>query len=252
MRHRSPTAALTLALSLSLSMALGACGSDDDATNITADPSAETQPADTQPADAGAADADTTDAADSGDADSGDADTAMADMAMASVVIEADGITADRPVRRGQQSETEQGQTFAVTDDATLTEVTFRVSAPDGVVAGQTVVLSVYEVGNPVAMVPSGPVDLGDGANTVVLSLEDGIDAGSSTDLVFPLAGVALSPGQYAVVLAFGDGSGPAEMFLQHPDGDVYADGVAISLEGEFWKSDTNGHDAAVTLTFDA
>jgi len=30
----------------------------------------------------------------------------------------------------------------------------------------------------------------------------------------------------------------------------VYADGVAISLEGEFWKANTNDHDSAVTITF--
>ena len=239
MRHRSPTAALTLAMSLSLSMALGACGSDDDATS-TSSPPAETEPAANGPAE--------TEPAGTEPAATESVDGA----AISDIVIEADGITADRPVRRGQQSETEQGQTFAVVEDSTLTEVAFRVSAPDGVVADQTVVLSVYEVGNPAAMVPSGPVDLGDGTNRVVLTLPDGIDAGDTTDLVFPLTGVTLSVGQYAVVLAFGDGSGPAEMFLQHPNGDVYADGVAISLEGEFWKSDTNGSDAAVTLTFDA
>ena len=169
----------------------------------------------------------------------------------AGIVIEAVGTTDDRPIQRGSQPAVEQGQTFAVTEDSTLTGVSFHVNAPDGVPAGQGVELALYEVGDTVSMAPSGTIDLG-GAGPLVISLPDAIEPGESTHLVFSMPPMTLSTGQYAVVLSFADGAGPVEMFLQHPDGDVYADGVAISLDGEFWKSDTNDHDAAVTITFDA
>jgi hypothetical protein len=168
----------------------------------------------------------------------------------AAIVIEAVGTTTDRPIQRGGQPAIEQGQTFAVDEDSTLTAVSFHVSAPDGVPEGQGVELALYEVGNTQAMTPSGTIDLGN-AGPLVISLPEAIEPGASTHLVFSVPPVALGPGQYAVVLSFADGAGPVEMFLQHPGGDIYADGVAISLEGEFWKSDTNNDDAAVTLTFD-
>jgi hypothetical protein len=168
----------------------------------------------------------------------------------ADIVIAAGNTTTDRVIRRGGQSAIEQGQTFAVDADSSLTRVSFHVAAPDGVAAGTPVQLAVYEVGNTVTMVPSGPVDLGNGANEVVAPLPDAIEPGTTTHLVFSLAEIIVAPGQYAVVLSFGDGAPAAEMYLQHPDGDVYADGAAISLEGAFWKSNTNDHDSAVTLTF--
>jgi hypothetical protein len=168
----------------------------------------------------------------------------------ADIVIEAAGTTIDRAIRRGGQSAIEQGQTFAVDSDTTLTGVSFLVVAPDGVTAGTPVELAVYEVGNTEKMVPSGPVDLGSGTGGLVVSLPETIDPDAPTHLVFSLPDVAVSPGQYAVVLSFAQSAAPSEMFLQHPDGDVYAEGVAISLEGEFWKSDTNDHDSAVTITF--
>ena len=168
----------------------------------------------------------------------------------ADIVIEASGTTDDRPVQRGGQQAIEQGQTFTVDTDTTLTGVSFLVVAPSGVEAGTPVALAVYEVGNTVTMVPSGLVDLGNGANELVVPLPDAIEPDIPTHLVFSLPDVAVTPGQYAVVLSFAQSAPPAEMFLQHPDGDVYADGVAISLEGEFWKSNTNDFDSAVTITF--
>ena len=238
MRHRLPAAALAIGL------ALTACASDGDDSNTDATvPSAET----TEP---GATDATTTDSEET----TADAGLELSDSAPAGadIAIDAVGTTADRTIRRGAQSAIEQGQTFAVDADTTLTSVSFDVVAPDGVDAGQSVELAVYEVGDPVAMVPSGPVDIGGADGALLLSLPGAIDPDVHTHLVFSLPDVALSAGQYAVVLSFGDGSGPAEMFLQHPDGDVYTDGVAISLEGEFWKSNTNDHDSAVTVTFGA
>jgi hypothetical protein len=244
MRHRLPTAALASALALSL--ALGACASDGDDTTEQSDSTSSAIVDDTTPA---------TDAPDSTEAPApAGVELTLADEvpADADIVIEAAGTTDDRPIRRGGQSQISQGQTFAVDADTTLTEVSFHVSAPEGVAAGQSVEFALYQVGNTVTMVPSGPVDLGDGTDGTTVVLPAAIEAGASTHLVFALPGAALSPGQYAVVLSFGDGSGPAEMFLQHPDGDAYADGVAITLDGEFWKSDTNDHDAAVTFGFDA
>ncbi len=239
MRHRLPVAALAIAL------ALTACASDGDDSNTGAtDPAVET----TEP---GATSATTT-ATDNDGAATADATLELSDSAPdgADITIDAVGTTTDRTIRRGAQPAIEQGQTFAVDDDTTFTTVSFDVVAPDGVPAGQSVELAVYEVGDTVAMVPSGPVDLGGVEGPIVLPLPGAIEPDTPTHLVFSLPDVALSAGQYAVVLSFADGAGPAEMFLQHPDGDVYADGVAISLEGEFWKSNTNGHDSAVTLAF--
>ncbi len=245
MRHRLPIAGLAIAL------ALTACGSDrDDSTTDPPDATIEdtvdiTEPGASQPA---VNDEDDTDGTTT-EASIQLADTAPSD---ADILIEAVGTTTDRSIRRGSQSEILQGQTFAVADDTTLSQVSFHVAAPEGVAAGQAVALDLYEVADTTKMTPSRAVDIADGAGTLVLALPEAIDPDTPTHLVFSLPDVTLSAGQYAVVLSFGDGSGPAEMFLQHPAGDVYADGVAISLEGEFWKSNTNDHDAAVTLTFDA
>ncbi len=241
MRQRLPIAALIIALALS------ACASDADDSNTGAtDPEIET----TEP---GAASATPTATEDDGSV-TFDVSLELSDSAPAGadIAIDAVGTTTDRTIQRGGQAAIEQGQTFAVDDDSTLTTVSFEVVAPDGVSAGQSVELAVYEVGDTVAMVPSGPVDVGGVEGPVVLPLPEAIEPDTPTHLVFSLPDVALSAGQYAVVLSFADGAGPAEMHIQHPDGDVYADGVAVSLEGEFWKSNTNGLDSAVTLTFGA
>jgi hypothetical protein len=248
MNHRLPVAVLVVAL------ALTACGSDDaDSTTEDSGPGV-TEPV-VEPATTDTTD--TTATSDTASDTSGAAEGALelSDAAPdgADIVIDAAGITTDRSIRRGGQPAIEQGQTFAVDADTTLTGASFLVVAPGGVSAGQPVELTVYEVGNTVTMVPSGYVDIGSGANGLVVSLPDAIAPDTPTHLVFSLPDVAMSPGQYAVVLSFGDGAGAgaAEMFMQHPDGDVYADGVAISLEGETWKSNTNDHDSAVTITFD-
>ncbi len=242
MRTRLPVVALTIALALS------ACASDaDDSTAAdTSDTSAETTDPGTAPTHNGTA------------ADN-DEDTAVTETGLeltdtapagADIVIETVGTTSDRTIQRGGQAAIEQGQTFAVGADTTLTQVSFHVAAPDGVAAGQPIELAVYEVGNTVTMVPSGPVDIGAGDGPLVLTLPEAMSPDTPTHLVFSLPDVALTAGQYAVVLSFGDGGGQAEMYLQHPNGDVYPDGSAISLEGEFWKSNTNDHDSAVTITF--
>ena len=236
--RRLPIAALASAL------ALTACGSDDG------DSTAET------PAASGT-DQVTTPATDPATGDTtATTDTAgglvLADAAPegADIAIEAVGTTTDRSIRRGGQSAIEQGQTFAVDADTTLTGASFLVVAPSGVEAGTPVMLAVYEVANTMTLEPSDLVDLGGGSNELVASLPDAIAPDTPTHLVFSLPDVAVTPGQYAVVLSFAQSAPPAEMFLQHPDGDVYADGVAISLEGAFWKANTNDHDSAVTITF--
>lgn len=241
--RRLPIAALAIAL------ALTACGSDDgDSTTET--PAAQGTDQVTTPA-TDPATGDTTDTTTAASGTTGG--LVLADSAPdgADIVIEAAGTTTDRSIRRGGQSAIEQGQTFAVDADTTLTSVSFLVVAPGGVEAGTPVMLAVYEVGNTVTMVPSGPVDLGSGSNELVVSLPDAIEPDTPTHLVFSLPDVAVTSGQYAVVLSFAQSAPPAEMFLQHPNGDVYADGTAISLEGEFWKANTNDHDSAVTITFD-
>jgi len=237
MRHRLSVAALTIAVALS------ACASDGD--DSTAAPSSGTA-------------AETTVADTDGTTSDNDEDTTtragleLSDSAPdgADIAIDAIGTTTDRPIQRGGQAAIEQGQTFAVEDDTVLTTVSFHVVAPAGVPAGQSVELTLYQVGNTATMVPSGPVEIDGASGPLPFALPDQIVADTPTHLVFSLPDVALSAGLYAVVLSIGDGAGPTEMFVQHPGGDVYADGVAVSLEGEFWKSNTNGDDSAVTLTF--
>jgi hypothetical protein len=238
--HRLPVAALVVAL------ALTACGSDDS-DPVTDDPASQATTSVTDPISDDSTETTTASSDTTGGLEL--ADSAPAD---ADIVIDAAGTTTDRSIRRGGQSAIEQGQTFAVDAATTLTGVSFLVVAPDGVAAGTPVQLAVYEVGNTVTMVPSGPIDLGSGTNELVASLPDAIEPDIPTHLVFSLPAASVTPGQYAVVLSFAESAPPAEMFLQHPDGDVYADGVAISLEGEFWKSNTNDHDSAVTITFGA
>jgi hypothetical protein len=242
MNHRLPVAALVVALALS------ACGSDgDDSTtedSAAVDSAADVTAPVTEPTGG------TTDTTIDGGGAAGGlelTDTAPDD---AVIVIEATGTTTDRSIRRGGQSAIEQGQTFAVDADTTLTTVSFLVVAPDGVAAGTPVALDVYTVGNTVTMVPSAPFDLGSGTNELIVPLPAAIEPDTPTHLAFSLPDVALTPGQYAVVLSFAESAPPAEMFLQHPNGDVYADGVAISLEGAFWKSNTNNDDSAVTISF--
>ena len=136
-------------------------------------------------------------------------------------------------------------------EDTALTGVSFEVMAPDGVSAGQSVHLSLYEVGDTVAMVPSGIVAFGSTTDRLSLPLTEGLAPDEVTHLVFSFPEVALTGGsQYAVVLSFADGAGPAEMYVQHADADALPDGVAISLEGEFWKANRANGDSAVTLTF--
>jgi hypothetical protein len=239
--HRLPVAALAVAL------ALTACGSDDGGSTTETSTTPSTDRVTTS----------VTDPATDGSVDTNDTgDTTgvltLADTAPdgADIAIEAAVVTADRSIRRGGQSAIEQGQTFAVEADTTLASVSFLVAAPGGVAAGTPVQLAVYEVSNTVTMAPSGFVDLGSGTNELVVALPGAIEPDTPTHLVFSLPDVAVTPGQYAVVLSFAHSAPPAEMFLQHPDGDVYANGVAISLEGEFWKSNTNDEDSAVTISF--
>jgi hypothetical protein len=227
-------------------LALAGCSSDgDDAQPATT----ATEPAEVAVTEPEASDATQTDVEPTS---SGSASIELATDAPggADIVIDAVGIATDRPVQRGGQPATEQGQTFAVEADSILSRVSFHVVAPDGLAAGTPVELAVYEVANLATMVPSGPVDVGDGTGRVMVSLPDPIEPNTSTHLVFTLPDVAVAPGQYAVVLSFSEGAPPSEMYVQHPDGDTYADGVAISLEGEFWKSNTNDADSAVTITF--
>ena len=254
MHHRHSTAmARTVAALATTVLALGACSSDDDG--------AATTPT-TNPEPTASVGSETTVTAVPPDEATADAETVAGSISSpslvllptaptdATVVVDSSTVTTDRSVRRGGQSAMEQGQTFAVAEDTALTGVSFEVMAPDGVSAGQRVELALYEVGDTVAMVPSGIVAFASTADRLSLPLPEGLVTDEVTHLVFSFPAVALTGGsQYAVVLSFADGGGPAEMFVQHADGDALPDGVAISLEGEYWKANRANGDSAVTLT---
>jgi len=237
MGHRT-TAMIVTAL-----VALGACSSDGT------DQTESSEPAGTLATDA-PADSATTDSAT--DSSVGEVAVAVTTDAPdgASVVVVSDGATTDRTIRRGGQSAIEQGQTFPIAEDTTLTGVAFEVVAPDGVPAGTMIELALYEVGDVSAMKPSGPVPIGE-ADRVVLSLPDPIEPGVPTQVSFTFPAVPLTgPAQYAAVMSIAAGQPATEMFVQHASGDAMPDGVAISLEGATWKANTTNGDSAIALTF--
>ena len=247
MHRRPPTARTrTVAALAATVLALGACSSDDDgaSTNTSAGP--ETTVTATSPGEP-TTDADTV----AGSVNSASLALSPTAPADATVVVDSSAVTTDRVVRRGGQSEIEQGQTFAVAEDTTLTGASFEVMAPDGVNAGQGVELALYEVGDTVTMEPSAIVAFAATTDRLSLPLTEGLAPDEVTHLVFSFPEVALTGGnQYAVVLSFADGAGPAELYVQHADGDALPDGVAISQEGAFWKANRANGDNAVTLTF--
>jgi len=235
--HRSfLPAALVLVLTLT------SCGSDDSSSTAdTIDTAAPTAP----PADT------TTDTTSGSTVTAAGLTVATEAPPSVSLEVVAADVTTDRTVRRGAQSNIEQGQTFAIDADETLSAVSFHVVAPDGVPAGQAVELAVYEVGDTTTMVPSGVVALAETTDRLVLTLDEAIPANEPVHLVFEFPGVKLAgPGQYAAVLSLADGSGPAELFVQHAADDVLVDGTAITLDGATWKANNANGDTAITVTF--
>ena len=100
-----------LAVFAALALALGACSSDDDPGDATVDTVDTTEAAadattDTEPA--------TTDATGEDGVDTATLTSEASPPDDATVVVTADETTEDRVVRRGGQSEIEQGQTFAL------------------------------------------------------------------------------------------------------------------------------------------
>lgn len=245
---RSGLAAIAVA-----ALALGACSSDDDSGDGSADTTAPTAEITT----------DTTnedgEAADTADTDGGDAIT-TAELTLATeapdgatVVVASEAPTQDRVVRRGSQSEIEQGQTFAVDTDSALSVVAFEVQSPVTVPAGQVVELALYEVDDTVTMVPSRPLALdatGDGR--LVLPIPADLEADTPTHLTFSFPAVDLTAGQYAVALSLGDGAPATELYIQHADGDALPDGMPIRHTGTGWVADTVNGDSAIALVLTA
>ena len=232
-----------------VALALGACSSDDDSggaadtTASTAEITTDATNEDGQAADTDGGAAVTT------------AEVALATEAPegATIVVTSDAVTEDRVVRRGSQSEIEQGQTFAVDTDSALSVVAFEVVSPATVPAGQVVELALYEVDDTVTMVPSRPLALdatGDGR--LVLPLPDDLAADTPTHLVFSFPAVDLAAGQYAVALSLGDGAPATELYVQHADGDALPDGMPIRHTGPGWVADTVNGDTAIALVLTA
>lgn len=250
-RLTSATAALVVALAVALA---NGCGTDDDATgdSAAADTTTITDRTDTATDDSTTPDAGTLD--DDADASTSEAvDGAGLELSAsppddADVVIEADGPSDDRSIRRGGQSELERGQTFPLDETASLTMVSFLVAAETPVPAGQVLELALFEVANTDTMVPSAPIAIGDGTDRLALPLPGPID--EPVHVLFTLPAIELPAGQYAVALAIAEGGPPAELLLQHADGDALPDGVPITLDGGGWQADTGSGDAAISLTF--
>ncbi len=230
-----------------VALALGACSSDDDSDGATDTIDTTVTTAETA-TDTGEADADTGDVVTT-------AELALATEAppAATIVVASDAVTEDRVVRRGSQSEIEQGQTFAVDTDSALSVVAFEVVSPATVPAGQLVELALYEVDDTVTMVPSRPIALDatdDGR--LVLPLPDDLAADTPTHLVFSFPAVDLAAGQYAVALSIGDGVPATELYVQHADGDALPDGMSIRHTGPGWVADTVNGDSAIALVLTA
>ena len=245
---RSGLAAVAVA-----ALALVACSSDDDSDNGANDTTAATVETTTGPDEADA------DNGDGGATDSGDVVT-TAELTLAAeapdgatIVVTSDVATDDRVVRRGSQSEIEQGQTFAVDTDSALSVVAFEVLSPATVAAGQVVEIALYAVDDTVTMVPSRPLALdatGDGR--LVLPLPDDLAADTPTHLIFSFPAVDLAAGQYAVALSIGDGVPATELYVQHAEGDVLPDGMPIRHTGPGWVADTVNGDSAIALVLTA
>ena len=229
-----------------VALALGACSSDDDSDDGATDTTATTTEITTDNSEA---------EADGGDTDGGDVVT-TAELTLATeapdgatIVVASGAATEDRVVRRGSQSEIEQGQTFAVDTDSALSVVAFEVLSPATVPAGQVVEAALYEVDDTVTMVPSRPIALDatdDGR--LVLPLPDELAADTPTHLVFSFPAVDVAAGQYAVALSIGDGVPATELYVQHAEGDALPDGMPIRHTGPGWVADTVNGDSAIAL----
>jgi hypothetical protein len=238
-----------LAILIAVALAFAGCSSGDDGETDTSDVAADSEVG----ADTAAPSNETT--VDS-DPAAPDDTAAVATLRLSSeppagavVVVEAEGATDDRVVRRGAQSEIAQGQTFAVESDVALASVAFQVVAPEAMDEGRGVELALFEVGDSVTMVPSGPIPLDDTAGAeLVLPLPDSLPSETPTHLVFSFPAVDLAAGQYAVALSLADGSSPAELYMQHAVGDELPDGVPIELTGTGWTADTVNGDSAISL----
>ncbi len=241
MQH--PIVAAAFVSALALSPVLVACASDDDPVsteNATTDTSSDSTASDT------------TSPADAADPDISPSLTLSAEPPPdASVSVTTDRVVEDRILRRGSQPEIEQGQTFLIGDDTTLTSVSFQVVPSGEIASGQAFELAIYDVGNLSTMVPSNVVDLGIGADRLVVTSPAPLDDGTPIWLTFSLPGVDLTGGAtYAAVVSLADGGAPASLFVQHVDDDRYADGTAIFLEGANWKAYDGNGDTVFALTF--
>ncbi|MCU0261657.1 MAG: hypothetical protein MUE78_11610 [Ilumatobacteraceae bacterium] len=241
---------------LVVALVLAACGGDDESSSSTVPPTAPVvttaAPAPTTPV---ATEPVTTEPVTTEPEDTAVPETAPAPLVPtleishitpdpSTITVLAGPLTEDRPVQRGDGRQVSQGQTFAVPSDVRLADVTIEVVPEELVDEGTPLVLQVYEVGDPVASLPSVMV------TEVVLPTLIPMRAGEPAYLTFAFPPLPLAGGrQHAVVLGLGDGAPATTLFVQHASSDTYADGVPIRFEGSGWTVDRIGPDTAFSVT---